>query len=820
MTKRILLCFLVLLTFVISGASVAQNRTITPDMIEQAKKAGFDVSSMGSALSGKSINTQGINRSNLKDGGSESKNQNSSQTGNYSNYIRNTTKFRNQNAIDLGRKRAEIELMLLPDSVLRDSILKLTRMMEPKEQKIFGRDIFWSRNLTFSPDYNMPTPANYILGSGDVLFIDVTGSATANDELEVSPDGTILIPEAGIINVAGMTVEAARQRIKNHLAQYISGIEDGSSKVTVSLGNVRSIKVNIIGEALLPGTYTLPSLATLFNAIYAAGGVSDIGSLRDIRLIRDGKQIASLDVYDYLIKGKQEVNMGLKDNDMIVISPYENLVSAAGRVKRPIRYEMRKNETVADLINYSGGFTGDAYTEIVSVDRKAGRKKSIYSVPVKEFADFTLADGDSITISEVIDKYENRLNISGAVWRPGNYQFDDSTNTVLKLISRAQGLRGDALLSRSQIIRQRPDLEFEVISVDLGALVNGRLPDVELQAEDMLSIPSINSLKEKQNISVKGEVNHPDTIMPYRYNMTIQDAIMLAGGLKESASLARIEVVRRVKNPHATTTDGRIAEPFSFTIPEDMVIDPATADFKLEPFDQVFIRPSPGYSSQLSVFVQGEVIFPGEYVLSSSYDRVSDLISKSGGMAPEAYPKGAYINRKVTEDRLARIRTLESLSNRGKAVLGDTVMADKIKKGDYYPIAIDLVSILTNPSGTDNLILQQGDQLIIPKYNSTVTISGAVLYPCVISYTEGDKIKDYIVKGGGYANRAKKRPFIIYANGMPLSRKAGVNPRVEPGCEIVVPQKEAKRGMGAGEIISMTSSMVSVLAVISSLIPR
>lgn len=820
MTKRILLCFLVLLTFVISGASVAQNRTITPDMIEQAKKAGFDVSSMGSALSGKSINTQGINRSNLKDGGSESKNQNSSQTGNYSNYIRNTTKFRNQNAIDLGRKRAEIKLMLLPDSVLRDSILKLTRMMEPKEQKIFGRDIFWSRNLTFSPDYNMPTPANYILGSGDVLFIDVTGSATANDELEVSPDGTILIPEAGIINVAGMTVEAARQRIKNHLAQYISGIEDGSSKVTVSLGNVRSIKVNIIGEALLPGTYTLPSLATLFNAIYAAGGVSDIGSLRDIRLIRDGKQIASLDVYDYLIKGKQEVNMGLKDNDMIVISPYENLVSAAGRVKRPIRYEMRKNETVADLINYSGGFTGDAYTEIVSVDRKAGRKKSIYSVPVKEFADFTLADGDSITISEVIDKYENRLNISGAVWRPGNYQFDDSTNTVLKLISRAQGLRGDALLSRSQIIRQRPDLEFEVISVDLGALVNGRLPDVELQAEDMLSIPSINSLKEKQNISVKGEVNHPDTIMPYRYNMTIQDAIMLAGGLKESASLARIEVVRRVKNPHATTTDGRIAEPFSFTIPEDMVIDPATADFKLEPFDQVFIRPSPGYSSQLSVFVQGEVIFPGEYVLSSSYDRVSDLISKSGGMAPEAYPKGAYINRKVTEDRLARIRTLESLSNRGKAVLGDTVMADKIKKGDYYPIAIDLVSILTNPSGTDNLILQQGDQLIIPKYNSTVTISGAVLYPCVISYTEGDKIKDYIVKGGGYANRAKKRPFIIYANGMPLSRKAGVNPRVEPGCEIVVPQKEAKRGMGAGEIISMTSSMVSVLAVISSLIPR
>lgn len=734
--------------------------------------------------------------------------------------MKNATKYRNQSAINLGRSRAEMELMLLPDSILRDSILKLTRLMEPKEQKIFGRDIFWSRNLTFSPDYNMPTPSNYILGSGDVLFIDVTGSATANHELEVSPDGTILVPEAGIINVAGMTVEAARQRINNHLAQYISGIEDGSSKVTVSLGNVRSIKVNIIGEALLPGTYTLPSLATLFNAIYAAGGVSDIGSLRDIKLIRDGKQIASLDVYDYLIKGKQEVNMGLKDNDMIVINPYENLVSAAGKVKRPIRYEMRKNETVADLINYSGGFTGDAYTEIVSVDRKAGRKKSIYSVPVKEFAEFTLADGDSITISEVIDKYENRLNVSGAVWRPGDYQFDDSTNTVLKLISRAQGLRGDALLSRSQIIRQRPDMEFEVISIDLGALINGRLPDVELQAEDMLSIPAINSLKETQNISVKGEVNHPDTVMPYRYNMTIQDAVMLAGGLKESASLARIEVVRRVKNPHATSSDGRIAEVFSFTIPEDMVIDPATAGFTLEPFDQIYIRPSPGYSSQLSVFVQGEVIFPGEYVISSSYDRVTDLINKAGGMAPEAYPKGAYINRKVTQDRLARIRTLESLSNRGKSVLGDTIMTGKVKEGDYYPVAIDLVSILTNPSGTDNLILQQGDQLVIPKYNSTVTISGAVLYPCVVSYIEGDKIKDYVVKGGGYANRAKKRPFIIYANGMPLSRKAGLNPRVEPGCEIVVPQKEAKRGMGAGEIMSMTSSMVSVLAVISSLIPR
>lgn len=512
--------------------------------------------------------------------------------------------------------------------------------------------------------------------------------------------------------------------------------------------------------------------------------------------------------------------MGLKDNDMIVINPYENLVSAAGKVKRPIRYEMRKNETVADLINYSGGFTGDAYTEIVSVDRKAGRKKSIYSVPVKEFAEFTLADGDSITISEVIDKYENRLNVSGAVWRPGDYQFDDSTNTVLKLISRAQGLRGDALLSRSQIIRQRPDMEFEVISVDLGALINGRLPDVELQAEDMLSIPAINSLKETQNISVKGEVNHPDTVMPYRYNMTIQDAVMLAGGLKESASLARIEVVRRVKNPHATSSDGRIAEVFSFTIPEDMVIDPATAGFTLEPFDQIYIRPSPGYSSQLSVFVQGEVTFPGEYVISSSYDRVTDLINKAGGMAPEAYPKGAYINRKVTQDRLARIRTLQSLSNRGKSVLGDTIMTGAVKEGDYYPVAIDLVSILTNPSGTDNLILQQGDQLVIPKYNSTVTISGAVLYPCVVSYTEGDRIKDYIVKGGGYANRAKKRPFIIYANGMPLSRKAGINPRVEPGCEIVVPQKEAKRSMGVGEIFSMTSTLVSMMAVISSVLPR
>ncbi len=703
---------------------------------------------------------------------------------------------------------AEAERLKREEKRIQDSVLR---------NSVFGREIFSARNLTFAPTYNLPTPANYVLAAGDRLFIDLWGDAEANYDLKVSPDGFITVPDAGVINVGGLTVEAAENRVRNKLASTVSGLSNGTVNLKLSLGDIRSIKVNIIGEASMPGTYTLPSLATLFNALYEAGGVSDIGSLRSIKLIRGGKQVADLDVYEYLIGGKQEVNTGLQDNDMIIVQPYENLVKVTGKVKRPRIYELRKNETADDLLQYAGGFMGEAYKDNLTVNRKSGRMMSVHSVPSEEFTEFAMADGDSVAVGEVIRQYANRVTVEGAVWRPGDYELNDSLTSLKQLIKKAEGIRGDALMSRTQIVRLNDDYTFTVEAVDLQGLLNGTVADVKLRPEDLVRIPSVNSLKEGYTIDVKGEVNTPQTLL-YRDNMTIEDAILMANGLKESASLARIEVARRVKNPNSTEPSDRIAELFQFNIPADLGLSPETASFTLQPFDEVYIRRSPGYSEQNSVFAEGEFLFDGEYVLSTNNDRLSDLVAKAGGLTPEAYIKGAYLKRQLTEERLARQETLFDLSERGKAATGDTIVMKRMQVGDYYPIAIDLVAALKDPSSLDNLVLEDGDKLVVPKFNNTVTISGAVLYPCIVTYVKGQKIHDYIARGGGYAARAKKRPFVIYANGLPDAKRGGRWPKVEPGCEIVVPSKPPKgSGMSAAEIMSLATSTVSMGAMITSL---
>lgn len=703
---------------------------------------------------------------------------------------------------------AEAERLKREEKRIQDSILR---------NSVFGREIFSARNLTFAPTYNLPTPANYVLAAGDRLFIDLWGDAEANYDLKVSPDGFITVPDAGVINVGGVTVEAAEKRIRNKLASTVSGLNNGTVNMKLSLGDIRSIKVNIIGEASMPGTYTLPSLATLFNALYEADGVSDIGSLRSIKLIRGGKQVAELDVYDYLIGGKQEVNVGLQDNDMIIVQPYENLVKVTGKVKRPRIYELKKGETVDDLLLYTGGFMGEAYKDNITVNRKSGRMMSVHSVPTEEFAEFAMADGDSVAVGEVIRQYANRVTVEGAVWRPGDYELNDSLTTLKKLIKKAEGIRGDALMSRTQIVRLNDDYTFSVESIDLQGLLNGTVADVVLKPEDLIRIPSVNSLKEGYTIDVKGEVNTPQTLL-YRDNMTIEDAILMANGLKESASLARIEVARRVKNPNSTEPSDRIAELFQFNIPADLGLSPETAAFTLQPFDEVYIRRSPGYSEQNSVFAEGEFLFDGEYVLSTNNDRLSDLVAKAGGLTPEAYIKGAYLKRQLSEERLTRQETLFDLSERGKAATGDTIMMKRMKVGDYYPIAIDLTAALKDPSGLENLVLEDGDKLVVPKFNNTVTISGAVLYPCTVTFVKGQRIKDYIARGGGYAARAKKRPFVIYANGLPDAKRGGRWPKIEPGCEIVVPSKPPKgTGMSAAEIMSLATSTVSMGAMITSI---
>jgi len=684
---------------------------------------------------------------------------------------------------------------------------------------VFGREMFWNKNINFAPSLNIPTPSSYILATGDELYIDLWGAAEANYTLTVSPDGHINIPNVGIISLRDLTIDQAERRIKGRIVEAVSGLADGSVNIKVSLGNIRSIRVNIIGEARNPGTYTLPSLATLFNGLYAAGGVSAIGSLRDVKLYRGGKEIASLDVYDYLINRKEEVNVRLEDNDMIVINTYDKLVKIEGRTKRPMRYEMKRGETVADLIRYAGGFTGDAYSNNVTVNRKAGgRQYQIFTVENAEMGTFTVQDGDEVEIGEVIKMYANRVTAEGAVWRQGNFELSDRISTVSDLLKAAEGPRDDAFTGRGQIIRTHADKTREIISINLANLINHGTGDLKLQKDDTLFVASAYYMNEVPTVSIKGEVNKETTVL-YGSNMTVQDLIIQARGLKESASLARVEVARRIKNPDATTVAETRSRTFSFPISGDLSLEPGSATFKLEPFDEVYIRRSPGYSAQLEVSLEGEVLFTGNYALTTSADRLTDLVQKAGGFTPEAYVRGAYLYRQITEDDKARFASLRKIIE-STGTKADTMgMNQAFSVGSYYSVGINLEEAINSPGSASDIVLNEGDRLIIPTVTNTVKINGAVYYPNTVTYIPGQKLNHYIDQGGGYVKRAYRRPFVIYMNGLVAATKGGKVPRIEPGCEIVVPMKPARVGGGTlPQILSVTTSLASLTALITTMV--
>lgn len=683
--------------------------------------------------------------------------------------------------------------------------------------RVFGHELFSSRNLTFAPSVNMPTPPNYILSAGDQLYIDIWGTAQEHYDVKISPDGYINLPNVGLIPLSGLTITQAEQRIKSRLSEVVSGLNEGNVNIKISLGDMRSIKVNIIGEAAVPGTYTLPSLSTLFNALYVAGGVSSIGSLRDIKLYRAGKEIAKLDVYDYLIHGKQEVNVRLEDNDMIVVAPYDNIVTITGKVKRPKSYEMKKGETMQDLVTYAGGYRGDSYYDELTLRRKAGGNMlSIYTIPNDELTAFNVSDGDLLEVGEVLNLYANKVAIAGSVWRPGDYELSDSVKTVLQLIGKAKGVLSDAFLGRASIIRSTADGRSEIITMNLGDMLADNSKDIELMSNDRVIVPSLNDIREGRVVSIKGAVNNPMTI-GYLDNITIEDMIVAAGGLNESAALSRIEVSRRIKNPYSTSVSDKNAELFSFTIPADLSLTPESAKFKLEPFDEIFIRRSPGYKTQESVFISGEILFGGEYTMSRASERLTDLVNRAGGLTPEAYVKGTQLQRQFTVNDLSRIKSLNKIINSNNSV-GDTVLVDQVKVGMYYPVGIDLAAALENPEGSDNITLQPGDRVIVPTFNNTVRINGSVYYPNTVTYQPKENLKNYIDKAGGYRKRSIKRPFVIYMNGMVAATKGGVYPKIEPGCEIVVPQKAPRSGNALSSIMGMTTSITSIAALVSSML--
>lgn len=690
---------------------------------------------------------------------------------------------------------------------------RIERLMKDKQKNVFGREIFNNNRLTFEPQLNIATPDHYILGPGDEVIIDIWGASQDNIRQTISPDGNIIIQGYGPLHLSGLTAKEANARVENELAKIYSGIRSGASSIRLTLGNIRSIQVNVMGEVLMPGTYTLPSLASAFHALYNAGGVNPIGSLRSMKIYRNGREVADVDVYDYLLKGKNDVNIALQDGDVIVVNPYQNQVKLEGKVKRPMIYEMKDSESVSDLLEYAGGFTGDAYKKSIRIIRKSGRERQVFNVEQADFGVFPLTDGDEVTVDSVLDRFENRVEVRGAVYREGLYAIGEDVATVKQLVNRAEGLRGDAFPNRAVIYREKPDLSTEIIALDILGIVSGNKEDVRLEKNDVLYIPSVFELQEEYTISVKGAVGYPGT---YKYvsNMTLEDLIVQSGGLLESASTVRVDVARRIKDPRSTSAGERRAETYTFTLKNGLVII-GPEDFTLQPFDEVYVRRSPGYQEQQNIFIRGEVVFGGEYALAKKGERLSDLVKRAGGLTAEAYPEGARLLRKITDDEKAKIKTLLKLAQQGGR---DSISMEQLDLGDTYFVGIELKKALEYPGSEWDVILREGDELQVPEYNGTVKISGAVMYPNTVVYKNKAKLKYYISQAGGYAQRAKKsRAFVIYMNGTVTIAK-GNRTKLSPGCEIVVPTKQPRKGMSLAEIMSLASSTTSMAAMVTSIL--
>lgn len=687
-----------------------------------------------------------------------------------------------------------------------------TDQLSESGKKVFGRNIFNTQDLTFAPSQNIATPANYKLGPGDEVIIDIWGDNQDNIQQTISPDGYISVPNIGLLYLNGMTITSAENYLKRELNKIYSGIisENPTSFIKVTLGQIRTIQINVMGEVAFPGTYALSSLSTIFHALYKAGGINELGSLRHINLMRSGKKIATVDVYDFILNGKTMEDIKLQEGDVIIVPPYDLLVNIDGKVKRPMFYEMRNGETVKKLLEYAGNFTGDAYTKNIQMTRKNGREYQIYTIDDLDYSVFKLMDGDSLSVSAMLDRFENRLEVKGAVYRPGVYQFSGQLNTVKQLIAKADGLKGDAFTTRAVLHREREDLTKEVIQVDIKNILNGTKPDIPLQRNDILYIPSIHDLRDIGNIEIFGEVAVPGTYT-YADNMTLEDIIIQAGGLLEAASTVKVDVARRIKNNKSTESDGTLGEMFTFALKEGFVID-GEPGFTLQPYDQVYVRRSPGYQEQINVQIEGEVLYEGTYALTSKSERLSDVVKKAGGVSNFAYVKGAKLMRRANKDELKRLNDIIEMMERE---MGNTVAKDslKLEVDSVFSVGINLEEALKKPGSDVDIVLREGDRLIIPELTNTVRINGAVLIPNTVAYQENKSVKDYISQAGGFANGARKsKAFIIYMNGQVAKVKGSGRGMVEPGCEIVVPVKDKTKAekWNVQTILGIASSLSSL----------
>ena len=651
-------------------------------------------------------------------------------------------------------------------------------------KKVFGRDIFNNKNLTFEPVMNIATPQNYVLGPGDQLIIDVYGDTQRSEQLTVSPDGDVNVPDYGPVHVAGLSVSAAQNKVRSHLGTYYE-----SSDIKVTVGQTRTILVNVMGEVKAPGTYTLSAFATVFHALYMAGGISDLGTLRNIKVYRQGRLISVVDVYEFILNGRLAGNVRLQDNDVIQVGPYESIVDIAGRVKRPMAYELRKNESLATLLKYSGSFANDAYKKSLRVFRKNGRMKSVYNVEEFEMPEFKMFDGDSVEVDSIIDRFENTVEVKGAIFRPGMYQLGEKVNSVRSLIESADGLTEEAMLSRAVIRRMKPNRTQEVLTVDLKGIIEGTAADVPLENEDILFIPIQAVHQNLRTLSIDGEVIFPGTY-EYAEKMTVEDLILQAGGLTDNASTVKVDVARRMIDPEATTSTMEIAKTYSFSIKPGFEFD-GDKSFTLQPYDAVSVRRSPVSVEPFRVRVEGEIAFEGFYTLEQKNQRLSDVVKAAGGVIPGAYVRGARLIRNMNEDELARRDELIKMARQSAAAdAKDSLSLEQLALETTYSVGIHLDEALANPGCDEDVELQNGDRLVIPRYNRTVKISGDVQKSNTVAFKNKKNYKYYISQAGGYGKRARKsHTYILYQNGTIAKASKG---DIEPGCEIVVPTKGPK----------------------------
>nr|WP_225587124.1 SLBB domain-containing protein [Algoriphagus sp. Y33] len=743
-----------------------------------------------------------------------------------------------------------------------------------KQKKIFGYKLFHNKALDFSPSLNVPTPQNYVIGSGDQLLLDVYGASQQSYDLSVSPEGRVLIPNVGPVQVAGASIEAATARIITALSRIYSGLSGSNPNtfVQLRLGNIRSIKVSMVGELTMPGTYTLPSFATVFNALYAAGGPNEDGAFRKIQIYRDSRLVATVDIYEFLSKGIQDANITLQDNDVIIVQPVQTRVEVIGPVRREGLFEVKQGEGLDELFTYTGGFKSLAYRDRVTVRRIENNQRKVIDVASSDFAAFSPKDGDEILIGEALDRFSNRVQVSGSVNRPGEYSLGDEPLTVKVLIEKADGLRPEAFSNRATLYRTSEDLTLAAESLDLKGILNGTAEDIVLKNEDLLFIPSRYDIQEEYYVKISGEISMPGTY-PFASNMTVGDLILRSGGLLESASNSSIEIARRVRD----MASGKIAEISTLTIDADLQLTEAEKNQPLQPFDHVFIRISPGFEKEQVVSVKGEVMYPGDFAISSANERISDVIRRAGGLSQFAYPKGASLVRRTVyfedlteeEKRLELLKELKNnldsstnrnnneaerilferidtkisrselellkkkeaeerkkMSNSFSAMdslrLDSALNAVRMKKQDL--VGIDLVKIMQNPGSDDDLLLLEGDVIQIPKELQTVRMVGEVLLPTTTRFDKRSNLKNYISKAGGFTEEARKsKTYVVYANGDVRSTQnfIGINiyPALEPGAEIVVPTKPKRDRLSAAGWIGLASSLATLGILIDRLLP-